>query len=326
MAFDVYTWLAQHLPRVEDKAESGLAEENRVKAQKAALVQQQHQLADRLALAREAETRQGTGRIAAVAATQEQEALLASATAAAVNWLTFNDPAPTAEKMMLSIRWQTPDPMFGDIGGRSAGGNFPLMPSLLNGLSALGAGVSTFAGNAAWSCRRRSLRTRPPSWPTSSPRRGKRRCRGSKQQFQTGLQGQQQQFQAGQTEKTIAAEAARTAATEAGATARNTATLAAEKERDAACWKPAHPRRTRGAGLYWRSGAGDTRIPERCPRLGIGEEWDIARSVRVEPVTRRQFRVSAAGHWKYERSPFGHIDYSGQPHFAAIGCGRGIRH
>lgn len=126
MAFDIYAWLAQHLPRIEGKVKSGLAPENRAKAQKADLAQQQLQLADQLATTRAA-ARQKARQIATTAATQEQEQglqgseddLQASVTTAAANWLIFSDPAPPAATVVpIRYSWATSDWMFVDVGGR----------------------------------------------------------------------------------------------------------------------------------------------------------------------------------------------------------------
>jgi hypothetical protein len=126
MAFDIYAWLAQSLPRIEDKVESGLTLENRAKAQMANLAQQQLHLADQLATTRASVGRQEAGQIAAAVATQEQglqSSPEASATTAAANWLIFDDPAPRAATAVpIRYSWRTPDWMFGDAGGRPIAG------------------------------------------------------------------------------------------------------------------------------------------------------------------------------------------------------------
>jgi hypothetical protein len=115
MAFDIYAWLAQRLPRIKDKVENGLALENRAKAQKAGFAQQQLQLADQLA------TRESAGRQEAGQSSQQD--FQASVTTAAANWLVFEDPAPPAAKV-VSIWWRSSDRMFGVVGGRPADGTF----------------------------------------------------------------------------------------------------------------------------------------------------------------------------------------------------------
>jgi type II secretory pathway pseudopilin PulG len=116
VAFDIYAWLAQSLPRIEDKVESGLTLENRAKAQMASLAQQQLQIADQLATARESAGRQETGQ-------GSQQDVLASATTAAANWLVFDDPAPPAATVVpIRYSWRTPDWMFGDAGGQPIAG------------------------------------------------------------------------------------------------------------------------------------------------------------------------------------------------------------
>jgi hypothetical protein len=95
------------------RTQSGLTQENRARAQKASLEQQQHQLTDQLATARESAGRQETGQ-------SSYQDLLASAMIAAADWLVFDDPAPPAPPAatLVPIRWRTSDWMFGDVGGR----------------------------------------------------------------------------------------------------------------------------------------------------------------------------------------------------------------
>jgi hypothetical protein len=126
MFFDIYTWLAQRLPRIGDKVKSGLASEDRATAQKADLSQQQAVLADQLAKTRAPARQREARQIAATAATQEQrlQDLQESATTTAAYWLVFSDPAPPTAKVMSPIRysWQTSDWTFGDVGGRPTDG------------------------------------------------------------------------------------------------------------------------------------------------------------------------------------------------------------
>lgn len=115
------------------------------------------------------------------------------------------------------------------------------MASLMNGLSALGAGVAQFAGTAGLEQQRASLAqqqavladqlatTRETTLQQSAGAIAATAAE-KQQQFQTGLEGQRQTFQAGENAKTQAAEMARTQATEAGATARTKMTIDAPPE------------------------------------------------------------------------------------------------
>src|SRR4029077_6154862 len=96
------------------------------------------------------------------------------------------------------------------------------MVSLLNGLSALGAGVSQFAGQAGLELQKSQLANQSAILADQLATTRETRWEGQPHTSQRGLQGQQQTFQAGQNTQTQAAEMARTQATEAGATGRTT--------------------------------------------------------------------------------------------------------
>jgi hypothetical protein len=89
------------------------------------------------------------------------------------------------------------------------------MPSLMNGLSALGQGVSAFAGTAGLELQKSQLANQSAvlADQLATVR-------------ETTLQGQQQNFQSGENTKSQAATAANTATVEAGANTRNTASIA----------------------------------------------------------------------------------------------------
>jgi hypothetical protein len=115
------------------------------------------------------------------------------------------------------------------------------MASLMNGFSALGAGVAQFAGTAGLEQQRAQLANQSAvlADQLATTRESVGRVQAGdiaaaaaekQQQFQTGLEGQRQTFQAGENAKTQAAEMARTQATEAGATARTKMTIDAPPE------------------------------------------------------------------------------------------------
>jgi hypothetical protein len=105
------------------------------------------------------------------------------------------------------------------------------MASLMNGLSALGAGVAQYAGTAGIELQKAQLANQQAILADQLATTRETTLQGQQQTFQTGLQAQQQQFQAGQTQATLAAEAARTAAEQAAANTRNAATIAADLEK-----------------------------------------------------------------------------------------------
>ena len=102
------------------------------------------------------------------------------------------------------------------------------MPSFLNGLSQLGAGVASFAGNAGLEVQKAQLANQQAILADQLATTRETTLQGQSQAFQTGLEGQRQQFQAGQTDKTLAAEQARQAAELAERSSEGAANRAAE--------------------------------------------------------------------------------------------------
>ena len=97
------------------------------------------------------------------------------------------------------------------------------MVSLMNGLSALGAGVAQFAGSAGLELQKSQLAQQQAILADQLATTR-----------ETKLQGQQQQAEMGRTQATIAGTAANTATQEAGANTRNTATIAGNAANTAA--------------------------------------------------------------------------------------------
>lgn len=102
------------------------------------------------------------------------------------------------------------------------------MVSILNGLSAAGAGIASYAGAAGLEEQKSELARQNLALADSLTTA---REVNVTQPFQATMQGNQQTFQAGQTDKQIAADALRTQTTEAGASARNAATNQSALER-----------------------------------------------------------------------------------------------
>ena len=105
------------------------------------------------------------------------------------------------------------------------------MPSFLNGLSQLGAGVAQFAGNAALETQKAQLANQQAILADQLATTRESTLQGQQQKFQSGLQQSSQAFQGAQTDRTLAAEFARTQLSEGGANARNAATIAGDLQR-----------------------------------------------------------------------------------------------
>lgn len=104
------------------------------------------------------------------------------------------------------------------------------MASLMNGLSALGQGVSQFAGAAGLDAQRADLAQKQAVLADQLATTRETTLEGQRQTFQTGLEGQRQTFQAGQTDKELAARASEGALTRSAEMARTMATINAPPE------------------------------------------------------------------------------------------------
>lgn len=105
------------------------------------------------------------------------------------------------------------------------------MVSILNGLSALGTGVSAFAGSAALELQKSQLANQSAILADQLATTRETALEGQRQTFQTGLEGQRQTFQAGQTQAEIAARAAQSGAEIAARASEGAATRASEMAR-----------------------------------------------------------------------------------------------
>lgn len=105
------------------------------------------------------------------------------------------------------------------------------MASFLNGLSAMGAGVSAFAGAAGLEQQRASLAQQQAVLADQLATTRETALEGQRQTFQTGLEGQRQTFQAGQSDKEIAARGAQSDRESAARASEGKATRDAELQR-----------------------------------------------------------------------------------------------
>jgi hypothetical protein len=104
------------------------------------------------------------------------------------------------------------------------------LPSFLNGLSQLGAGVASFAGNAGLELQKAQLANQQAILADQLATARETTLQGQQQQFQAGLQQSSQAFQGSQTDKTLAAEQARQSAELAARSSEGAANRAAQLE------------------------------------------------------------------------------------------------
>ena len=105
------------------------------------------------------------------------------------------------------------------------------MPSLLNGLSALGAGVAQFAGQSGLELQRAQLAQQQTVLADQLATTRETGLQASGGAIAAAAAAKQQAFETGQTQQTLAAAAARVATEQAGESGRNAATIAAESAR-----------------------------------------------------------------------------------------------
>jgi hypothetical protein len=167
------------------------------------------------------------------------------------------------------------------------------MASLMNGLSALGQGVSAFAGTAGLELQKSQLANQSAvlADQLATVR-------------ETTLQGQQQNFQSGENTKSQAATAANTATVEAGANTRNTASIAGTAANTAATVAGEAARNTESqAGAMAR-----TQLEVEKPT----GELQMARALAGPGATQEQLQEALttvlSGRAKYSFSPTTQVD------------------